>query len=143
MSIKISTGLVQYLADTGSLRAALAGESGKFLIFSTAQPGTANDVQSGLLASIGEVTFASPAVDGVISISGDWTANGTVAGLARSFRYCCDTADTGLLASTTAKRIDGTITEIGGGGDATIDNQNISIGQAATIISFDFGFNRG
>jgi hypothetical protein len=116
---------------------------GKMLLFSTSQPADADSAQTGLLATISAVTFTTPSVNGVFNISGVWSGGGSDVGVARSFRYCCDTLDSGLTLSTTYKRIDGYVTEIGGGGDATVDNASISIGQAVTVTDFLFGINRG
>ena len=53
------------------------------------------------------------------------------AGIAGHFRIKA-TGDTGAV-STTQHRIEGTITATGGGGDITLDNTSIAVGQNVTI----------
>lgn len=144
--IKISTGLANYVAETGSLRSVLTG--GKLHLFSTQQPANADLGHAGLLATISGtagagLTFSTPAANGQFEMSGVWEGVGLLAGKALSFRYCCDPLDDGLGASSAYERIDGTIGITGSSSDATVDNTSIAVGQKVTATSFSFGISRG
>ena len=88
-----------------------------------------------------KLTF--PAVSGAVNMSGTWSGAGVAAGTATWFRYLCDAADTGTGNTSTFRRIDGSVTATGGGGDCTIDNTSVSVGQTVTVTSFLFGIDQG
>lgn len=97
---------------------------------------------SGVTALNG-LQFTYPAVSGVIESTGTWSGVGVADGVAGSFRYCCDAADAGTSASTTYRRIDGSITVTGGSGNATIDNTSVSTGQVITGVNLQFSVLKG
>ena len=69
----------------------------------------------------------APASGGSKTKSGSWTDTGEAAGVAGHFR---------LKTSGGACKIQGTVTLTGSGGDMTLDNTNIAIGQALTVTAF-------
>lgn len=117
MSIK-STGLANYIATTGSLKAALDG--GFLLLFSGPVPATADeavDASSVMLCKISVggngttgLTFATPASGGILSKTASETWQGTVAatGTATFWRFCA-AGDAGMAASSTIARLQGTV----------------------------------
>lgn len=81
------------------------------------------------------LTFSFPASAGAVAINGTWSGVGAATGTASWFRYLCDGADAGIASTSTYRRIDGSITATGGGGDCTIDNTSISSGQTVVVNS--------
>lgn len=78
-----------------------------------------------------------------IALPSDWMANASGASKAKSGTW----ADVGLAAGTagywrivdnagTTCHLQGTVTATGGGGDMTLDNTSIAIGQSVTINTF-------
>lgn len=118
MTVKYSQGLLAYIGVTGSKKAALDG--GFLAYYSGTVPASANDaIDSGssVLAKFTEsddgstgLTFESSATDGVLKKNSSETWKSTVgtAGTATFFRFY-DSSDDGSSASTTAKRIQGTL----------------------------------
>lgn len=113
-----STGLANYIATTGSIKAAL---DGSFLyLFSGPVPASADDAidaSSVMLCKISVngdgttgLTFASPATGGILTKTtaevwkGNYVANGEV-----SFYRLCAGGDAGTAASSTAVRLQGTV----------------------------------
>ncbi len=80
-----------------------------------------------------EITLpASPwasAGSGVKAKAGVWAGVGVADGVAAHYR---------LKNAGDTHRIEGTVTETGGGGDAIIDNENVGNGQAVSINSFNY-----
>lgn len=118
MALKLSTGLRDYIAATGSLRAAL--NSGFIKIYSGTPPASANAALGSagintLLVTISDnagadgLTFEATPADGVLSKTIGQTWKGVVAssGLATFFRWVM-TGDDGL-ASTSAIRMQGDV----------------------------------
>lgn len=117
MSLK-STGLANYIAVTGSLKAGL--DSGFLMLFSGPVPATADaaiDGSSVLLCKISVggdgttgLTFDGTATAGVLTktASETWEGTNAATGTATFWRFC-EAADAGTAASTTAKRLQGTI----------------------------------
>jgi len=114
MAIKASTGLRNYLLDTGALDTALA--AGFIKIYDGTAPTSANDAIAGnLLVTISidglgtGINMAATASNGSIQKSGSEVWEGTigVTGTATYYRHT-EAADTGA-SSTTEKRIQGTI----------------------------------
>lgn len=98
----------------------------------TATPSSAGAVTTAGVTTVNGLQWAFPAASGKVAMSGTWSGLGVAAGTAGWFRYCCDSADAGTAASTSYRRLDGTVTITGGGGDITIDNTNVSINQIVT-----------
>lgn len=65
---------------------------------------------------------------------GTWSTTGAAAGTAAHFRLKT-ASDTGAATQNEA-RIEGTVTATGGGGDVTVDNTNIAVGQVVTVNSY-------
>lgn len=117
--IKLSTGLRQALAITGSLKAAL--DSGYVRLYSGAVPASA-DAALGAAVLLNEIsaggggtvlTFEATAPGGVLSKAAaeNWTGNNLAGGTPTFFRYVL-AADAGD-ASTTAVRIQGSAGALG------------------------------
>lgn len=115
MAARLSTGLVNALMGTDSFRECFA--LGFIDVYSGTQPTSPDDASGGTplvtLSSGGTGTglsWEAAAVSGVLSKLSSETWQGTVAadGVAGWFRLRA-AGDTGLLASTTAKRYDGAI----------------------------------
>lgn len=117
MALK-STGLSTYVAVTGSIKAGL--DSGFLYLFSGPVPASADaaiDGSSVMLVKISNggdgttgLTFSATATGGVLTKTSSETWEGTVAatGTATFYRFC-ESGDAGTGASTTAKRIQGTV----------------------------------
>jgi hypothetical protein len=123
VTIRLSTGLRNAGLDAG-LETAFDGGIGRINFYTGAQPASANDAASGTL--LATVTLASDAFGepsaGAIAMNDVATttalASGTV-GYYRIYR----TGDTapGSAAGATDRRLDGSVTATGGGGDVTFD----------------------
>jgi len=113
MTVKISTGLRQYLAGTGSLRAAFNGAC-RLSIYAGAEVADADVAATGatllnvILASGNPLEFEA-AVAGVVSkaTAQTWGSNNLASGTATWFRLELTTDD--RTASTTALRLQGNI----------------------------------
>jgi hypothetical protein len=68
---------------------------------------------------------------GAKSLSGTWSGTGVAAGTAGHFRV--------KVSGTT--HIQGTITATGAGGDMTVDNSSVAIGQTFAVSSFSLSAN--
>ncbi len=100
------------------------------------QPASANDAASGTLLwseTLPADAFAASAA-GSKAKAGTWEAAAVAAGSAGWYRLK-QTAD---AASTdgTDERVDGSVTATGGGGDLTLDNVVLAVGQSVTITTF-------
>lgn len=136
MALKLSTGLRNSMLDTG-LGTVYDGDV--LEIRSGAMPVGADDAVAGtVLASITLPADAfAAAASGEIAKLGTWEdTSADAAGTAGHFLFR-EAADTGV-ASTTAKRVYGTVTATAGGGDITLDNTSIAAGQVVTITAFKF-----
>lgn len=120
MTLKTSTGVRTGMLSAGSLKSLL--DTGKIYIYSGAAPLTADDaigaavllVTLSLTSGATGLTFATPAVAGVLSKTPGETWSGVIAtsGTAAFFRWKM-TGDTDAL-STTALRLQGTVAAAGG-----------------------------
>lgn len=139
MAIKISTGLRNLAAD--AIGAAL-DTTGRINIYSGSPPANPQAAATGtLLATLSLASDAfGAASSGVITagaITGDSSADATgTAGWFRIYR----TADTapGSAGSSTDRRIDGTVTATGGGGDITFDSVSFVAGGAINMTSLTY-----
>lgn len=114
MPHRFSTGLVKKMVDTGSVRATMTG--GKIMIFSGSQPTSADDATTGTkLWECDPITFDADGTGGILrqTAAADWTSTILANGTAAYYRICAS-GDTGLLSSTTAARMDGTVATAGG-----------------------------
>jgi hypothetical protein len=95
----------------------------------TGAPAGAEGAAGGALL-VPVVTPAAPwavAAAGSKAKSGVWAAAATGAGVAGSFR---------MKNAAGTKLEEGTVTATGGGGDMTVDNTNVAIGQNVTITGY-------
>lgn len=134
MAIRLSTGMRNASLDSGL---ATQLDSGVVEWRTGAQPASANDAPTGTVVA----TFPLPAdaftaaAAGAIAKSGTWQdTSADASGTAGWFRM--RTTGDGGGSSSTDKRIDGSITATGGGGDLTVDNPVIASGQQVTINTF-------
>jgi hypothetical protein len=128
MTLDLNNNLVNALLD----RFDTEFPSGSILeIRSGASPGAENAAAGTLLASITlPATPWTAAAGGSKAKNGTWadsSADGT--GTAAHYR---------LKNAADTRRIDGTVTATGGGGDLTLDNVSIATGQAVTINTFTY-----
>ena len=111
--------------------------TGILRVYTGDKPATANLLPSGTL--LGTLTFATTAfgvstTGGVITanaIAGDTSADAT--GIAGWFRILLS-ADANTN-NNTDRRIDGTITQAGGGGDMILDNTSVTLNGTINITS--------
>ena len=130
MAIK-STGLRNYLLDTGSVKSALA--LGFIRIFAGAIPTDADAAETGTLLCVitdaadgtTGLTLETSAVSGIINKNASvWGSTSGSTGVASYFRFV-QAGDTGALSSTD-KRIQGTIATAGA--DFNMTNTTITSG---------------
>lgn len=122
MPLRLSTGLVDDLCDTGSIKSVFnnaggGGDAGFLIdIYTGSQPAAADDASTGtklVTVSVGGdgtgATFEASATDGVLEKTAAETLSGTAVatGTAGWFRLRRK-ADTGTASSATEQRIDGT-----------------------------------
>lgn len=106
------------------------GTSAVLKFFTGAQPANCAAANSGTeLASITNPSdWLAAAASGAKALAGVWSATGIAAGTAAHFRlYASDGTTCGMQGSVTAT---------GGGGDLTLDNAVIAIGQTVTVTAF-------
>lgn len=106
------------------------GVSAKLQLRSGAAPANCATADSGtLLAEIALPSdWMAAASSGSKAKTGTWTGTGAAAGTIGHFRV--------KDSAGTTCHIQGTVTATGGGGDMTVDNTNIAVGQAVTVNTF-------
>jgi hypothetical protein len=100
------------------------------LIFYTGSPpaNTASAATGTVIATmVLPADWMSNAASGVKSLSGTWTTTASNAGIVGYYRM--------WNSSVTTCHEQGTVTITGGGGDITLDNDNVAAGQTVTITS--------
>ena len=100
------------------------------LIFYTGSPpaNTASATTGTVIATmVLPADWMSAAASGVKSLSGTWTTTASSAGIVGYYRM--------WDSSVTTCHEQGTVTITGGGGDITLDNDNVAAGQTVTITS--------
>ena len=140
MTTKKSTGLVKYVAETGSVLAGMAGT--KILIFGNTMPATADQGSGGVaplvtLNSVGTptgITWQASATAGEVNsietdISGVIATTGTAV-----WHMLVTSTDTGLASSTTAPRIIGTVGT--SGADLNISSTALKVGASVSISDY-------
>lgn len=142
MTVQYSTGLNAHLAVTGSKKAAL--DAGFLYYYSGPVPATADAVLDGssvMLAKFTKnhdgttgLTFEGTAADGVLTKTAAevWESVVAATGVATFFRFV-DSTNAPATASTTSKRIQGTLGTTGAS-DAQITTTSLT---AAATISVD------
>jgi len=153
--LSFSTGTVHKLLNTAANGGLSFGEifkNGVIEIYSGTRPSDANGSVSGTL--LGRITvgggaftpgsptnglnFGPAANRAIDKASGEvWMFTGLSAGLATWFRHKGNAVDDGT-ASTSAPRIDGTISSFNG--DATLSDTNIEVGKVYTFDKAAFSF---
>lgn len=139
MAIALSPTLKRQILDgVFNGAAGINFDSGVLEIRSGAAPGPEAAESGTLLASIAIPADGFSAASGsAVAKAGTWQdAAADGAGTAAHFRIR-RSGDAGG-ASTTTSRIEGTVTATGGGGDITLDNTSIAVGQQVTITSLSF-----
>lgn len=108
----------------------VAGATPVLKLFSGAQPANCAAANSGteLWTETLPADWAAAAAAGVKAKSGTWNALGIAAGVAAHYRLYKSDGVTCVLQ--------GSVTTTGGGGDITLDNTNIAIGQDVTIATW-------
>lgn len=104
--------------------------TGVLKLFTGAAPANCAAANSGteLFSETLPLDWMAAAASGSKALSGTWQSTGLAAGTAAHFR---------LYASDgTTCHIQGTVTATGGGGDMTLDNAVIAVGQTITISTF-------
>lgn len=106
------------------------GVSAKLQLRSGAAPANCAAADSGtLLAEIALPSdWMAAASSGSKAKAGTWTGSGSAAGTIGHFRV--------KDSAGTTCHIQGTVTATGGGGDMTVDNTNIAVGQSVTVNTF-------
>lgn len=107
-----------------------AGTSAKLRFYSGAKPADCATARSGTLLC--EIALPSDweanASGGVKTMTGSWAGVGAVAGDAGHFAL--------MDSAGTTCHMQGSVTATGGGGDLTLDNISIAVGQAVAITSW-------
>lgn len=109
------------------------GASPKFEVWSGTIPGTIAAAPAGtrlVNMSLPSDAFAN-ASSGQKTKTGTWSGLGIAAGNAAFWRLCTNAG---------VAKYQGSLTATGGGGDATIDNVSIAVGQTITVNSFTLVF---
>lgn len=130
MAVRLAVATRNAMADAVTTRADSGAGAATIKIYTGPQPATGDTAPSGTLL----VTFTcsdpsfSAAASGVITldITPAISATGAAAGTAGWFR---------LESSTPANVVDGSVTATGGGGDLTVDNTSIAVGQTVNLTS--------
>lgn len=133
MTIRKTDAAENEILDTG-FDAVFNG--GKMCLYTGSQPAAAANSATGTKLweeDLPADAFAA-AVAGIKAKAGTWQALGLAAGNAGYFRLK-KAGDTDANTETEA-RLDGSVTATGGGGDVTLDNVNIAVGQSVTINTF-------
>jgi hypothetical protein len=130
----MSTGLCNYLLDSGSLKALFSGTTGELRLYSGSLPALADNAAGTRIATIKEggsaITFAASAAGGVLSKSANvWSDPTPVGGMAAYYRLVLAADDDG--ASSTFKRVQGTV----GMGGADLNVGNTTIGPGAFTLN--------
>lgn len=127
MALQYSVGLRNAQLDTIESH---IGTTGVLKLFTGAQPANCAAANSGteLWTETLPSDWMAAASSGSKALAGTWSALGIAAGSAAHFR---------LYASDgTTCHAQGSVTATGGGGDLTLDNVVIAVGQTVTISTF-------
>jgi len=141
MAFQVSTGLRDYMLDTGSFKAAM--DLGFLKIYEGAVPADADASlgAAGLLCTLSVdglgtgLTWESAAVSGVLSktVAETWQGTNTDSGTASFFRFVT-AADTGA-ASTTEMRVQGTVGLVGA--ELNLSSVTLTVSAVQTVNHFN------
>ena len=137
MAITHSPGLKNYDHDSGFKSA--FNTTGVIKIYTGSKPATADLAPTGtLLATLTLSATAFGAASGGVSTANSITSdtNAAATGTAGWFRVQL-TGDAGTT-NNTDKRLDGTVTTTGGGGDMQLNNTSIVTGGTVAITAFTY-----
>jgi hypothetical protein len=136
MAVTHSDGMANNTLDNGFKGA--FNTTGVIKIYSGSAPGANNAVTGTLLSTLTFAATAFGAASGRVStaaaIAGDTSAAAT--GTAGYFR--CKLSGDADTATASLKRLEGTVTATGGGGDLQLNNVNIAASGAVNITSFTY-----
>jgi|SRR3954463_9018834 hypothetical protein len=139
-NLKHSTGLKNFIDDTGMQTA--FDSDGRLAIYSGSQPANADaDVGAGTLLatlSFGSDAFAASSGGSVSANAITSDTDAAAGGNAAWFRIY-KAADGATGSSSTKRRIDGSVTATGGGGDLTLDNIAVTQHGTVAITSLSWG----
>lgn len=127
MAIKISDALANSMLDQIET---FIGASAKLQIWSGTIPADESASTAGntkLMEMALPSDWMAAASGGSKAKSGTWSGTGIAAGTASFFRLC---------TSAPVSHLQGSVTLTGAGGDLTLDNTSIQVGQIANITSF-------
>jgi hypothetical protein len=136
MSQKMSTGLCNYLLDTGSLKALFSGTTAQLRLYSGGVPASADAAAGTLIATIKEagaaLTFLAAAAAGVLAKSANvWSDPSCTGGTATYYRLVLSADDDTL--SAVFKRVQGTV----GVGGADMNVATTVLG-AASVFTLNY-----
>ncbi|WP_018609488.1 hypothetical protein [Uliginosibacterium gangwonense] len=145
MALRLSTGLVNAVMASSSLKAAIEGANGFVIdIYSGTQPTSPDAAATGtLLVTVSNngagtgMHMGATATAGVISKAGaeTWSGTAVAAGTAGWFR-CRQVGDTGAAASNSAIRFDGAIAT--SGAEMTLGSLTISASAPFVLSTANF-----
>jgi hypothetical protein len=130
----MSTGLCNYLLDTGSLKALFSGTTGEIRLYSGSVPATADAAAGTIVCTVKEggsaLNFAASAAAGVLSKGASaWSDPTPVGGVATYYRLVLAADDDS--SSSSFKRVQGTV----GVGGADMNVGNTTIGPGAFTLN--------
>ena len=132
MAIAITDKAVQNILDTG-YDAVFNGATLEIRSGTAPGPGLAPTGTLLCAITLPADAFAST-VTRTKAKAGTWSGTGAAAGSAGHYRLKA-TGDTAAATQTEARQ-EGTVTATGGGGDLTLDNVSIAVGQVVTVNTF-------
>lgn len=126
MAVKFSTAVRNIMLDSIE---STVGPSPRLVFYTGSAPSNTVDVPTGTVIStmVLPTDWMLPASNGQKLLSGTWTTTASAAGVAGYYRIW---DSTGSVCHE-----QGSITMTGGGGDITVDNTNIALGQTITMLT--------
>jgi hypothetical protein len=127
MPQKLSTTLVNQLANF----VAETFNDGFLELYSGSIGSTPEDTSGGTLLAIMKLPMAAfgTAVDGVLTLAGQWFGTCVAAGAVTWGRFCDDARTTFLIVTATGP---------GGGGEIELDNPAVLFGQVVEVTAFTY-----
>lgn len=105
-------------------------------MYSGAAPALTAAPTGTLLVSITLPTGPWTVASRACSLAGTWSASAVATGTLGYFRLKDAAATDPNAADNTHRRVQGSITATGGGGDLTVDNVSVASGQTVTVTAF-------